>query len=368
MVGNQRIYGILSRLTGLCLCIGLGLCACNDKNSKEGLPKIDLEKAISIGKTDKLDRKDWKVETVQLAETDSTMLGYIQLAGVKDDNVWVFDEERVYRFAKDGECVTVLDKHGAGPGEYRVIIDAVILPENRILLSDAWAMNFYSEQGNFLTSVNKNHVKSLLSVDKELLALGFGLSEEHGDSVPLYWMDDNASVMSSILLHPDNVGNGALYFTVLQEFDGRPAVLSADTIFSLAKIGEKIPELTFHTGKLALPVEVAGDWDRADERAKYIMIYDALVWNNYVFVTYGYDSKGYFDVWHMTDCTLLFRNMVANVKEGAGMPLETSDGRIVRVWPAKVTDGKLVGIIMPDLQLEETSEDSNPGVFIISKE
>lgn len=355
---------------GLSVAIGLGMWSCGDKVTHDGLPTIDLEKAISTGDFDKLNRKDWKVETIQLAETDSTILGPVFLAGVNDTNVWVYDTDKVYKFSKTGECVSILSKKGQGPGEYRDIISAVVLPEDRIVVTDLIRVNMYSDERNLLVSQN-DIIKKLLTAGTDLVGLGYSpesWKQDNVDSLLLIQMNDNLSKTDSIKLPLGQVNNGLLFETVLLNVNGKPGVLSADTVFNVTQEGAKIPELTFYTGKLSLPPEVAGDWDKFEERNNYISIFDTVLWNDLAFLDYAYDGKNYFDIWSIKDNTLLFRNKVSGIKDGIGMPLEMPDGNVMRIWPTHVIDGKLAGVIYPIFQMEEAEEDSNPGVFIISTE
>ncbi|MDE5881662.1 MAG: 6-bladed beta-propeller [Muribaculaceae bacterium] len=345
------------------------MCACGGHKTAEGdIPAINLEKEINHDPFDNLDRSNWNLEVINLEATDSTMLDdFIGIGAIDDNDVWVYNFEKLYDFAHNGKCKRVIAKRGNGPGEYVNLLGVAQLPDRQLALIGApQAVLCYSPAGKW-ESTKKVPLFRINVVKNDIVGMAYTFEETGKEDNSILWMDENLNVTDSLSIQSHLDPDGQLSDPSLHNNFGKPTLLMNDTIFNLAEKGKITPLITLQLGKYKMPNEVRKDWDRSDEMKLYILPIGLLIWEDYAFVEYGYDNKTYFDIWNINDMSLCFRNIMEDPEPPAGFPMRLPDGKEIGIWPTKVIDGKLLGVVMPSLQSDPSYQDANPSIFIITR-
>lgn len=351
------------------LLAAIWMCACGGhKNTDGDIPAINLEREINHDPFDNLDRSNWKLEVVNLEATDSTMLDdFISIGAIDDNDIWVYNFDKLYDFAHDGKCKRVIAKKGNGPGEYVNLIDVAQLPNRQLaLIGPPQAVLCYSPAGKW-ESTKKVPLLHINVVKNDVVGMVFTFEETGKVDNSILWMDENLNVTDSLSIQSHLDPDGQLIDLSLHNNFGKPTLFMNDTIFNLAEKGKITPLITLQAGKYKLPNEVRKDWDRFDEMKLYILPISILIWEDYAFVEYGYDDKSYFDIWNINDMTLCFRNIVSGQEPPVGFPMRLPDGKEIGIWPKGVIDGKLIGVVMPSLQSDPSYQDANPSIFMITR-
>ena len=336
--------------------------ACDSGTTHNAIPTIDLCGKVNKPSCDNLDQNAWKVREIHFDVTDSTILSNFRVLKIKDDKVWVSDKISIYRFnADNGSCESVFSRMGEGPEEYYSILTAGITDTGDILITDfnTQRLSMYKPDGTFITR-SAVRLGDFTPLSGTVRAISFPGASPVGTLA--YTLNERLEPVDSLLIGPDReTSKGFLTLLPLGLMDGKPCLQMRGTIFNMETMSLSRPLVALKTGHLHLPEDVEDDFNRRDERAQYINGLFALCWKSLVFVSYYYGENAYFDIWDTEKEKLMFRN---KGPMAFGFPLKTEDGTTVNVWPQYSDKDSLIGIIPSDS--DETDEEANPGIFVIT--
>ena len=313
----------------------------------------------------------YKIERViPLHTSDSFLLSNVSFIEVDDDEFIFNDRNAVYYVnKKSGKLRSMLNKKGKGPGEY-IGIDGVTLDnQDNLLIYDINARKLlkYSPNGDFMSHLSGDSIGPIKVLSNGSYIVNHTPLSGSEYSLSIYdksWnlirrniSRDNTTDFA--MINFDNLAkhNGAYYFK--QAF--------GDTIYNVTQKAD-IPYLVLDKGKYKMPVEIATSLEKLDkEGSGYIQRDSYRLASNYMFLTYYYDNKDYYDIWDFEKEQLIYRGILDyKARKGIkGIPL-LINGVQVDVWPSFA----LGDYLYCDLEAHEAmkfmpsvSEEDNPVII-----
>ena len=105
----------------LIACFIAGCISRQSKMPAEGIPVIDMEKAVASA-TDFYHLSDiaGRIEYIPLEFTPECPVGTVRRVYIASEDIFVLTSDNMFRFDKNGKFLNVIGKQGGGPGEYRM--------------------------------------------------------------------------------------------------------------------------------------------------------------------------------------------------------------------------------------------------------
>ncbi|MDE5688738.1 MAG: 6-bladed beta-propeller [Paramuribaculum sp.] len=341
-------------------------------SEKGGLPVIDLAANVNAENTAKID----SILDVRLVlhpeATDSTLIGSLDLAGIVDDNYFIYSfDGNMMVFAKDGKCLCSFDRKGYGPGEYGSYASPMAdrATKGWAAFSNTQPKVFtYTMSGEF-TGCDTLQVRGIPT------ALGngwvVGSNSFINDTISYYYYSDK-------FLITDSLKTGMLY-KVFREYDGAtvfgPNISSTgnlatvywnDTIYDITDPAAGLrPLAAVNLGTLGMP----WDFNPAQNRDKVDSYIDASVYSTATryLVWMKYDHKLYAQFYDRATGSLLASISAPREKgQPYGVPF-SFNGSTIYLTPAYYTTDDTFYFTASDATMSELTgkEDSNPALFAI---
>ena len=207
------------------------LCGCSSAGkqaaeTEEGLPVINLSENVEQVSALNLSDAVEHVDIVRLETTDQSLIGRMVDLIVTSNDIWIYsynDDQRVYRFSRDGKFRNAVGKQGQGPGEYNRLNSFYVDDEAKevYVLATSTGVRVYDYEGNYKRGQTKDLFNTALStvVDSRGIILhgGEAIATQHQfimrpipeDSIAsLLWMDGNFNV-EKMYKNPAYVGREA---------------------------------------------------------------------------------------------------------------------------------------------------------------
>lgn len=287
--------------------------------------------------------KNMKVHSVLPLElTDSSMLGECRIAGEVDDKIVLYDSEAIYSFnAQTGNFLFPISRKGDGPEEYVYILDLAISPADTAVYvfdGNKKKINIYSlHSGEFMRSIKNDSIVSLEILGRDnWLTYNSPVKPYHYD-ICMHNLKMGNSRGVSVRKEAIEVNKG--YVTMNDFIKSNDSVFyyESDTLFQIHETGRISPIVYIDKGTLDLPIEVATDYKRKQERMNYIWGERLRFNDRYCFLSFYHKNRAYFDVWDLKNSTLLYRNVATNISSDLGVEVEI-EGKTIYVWPTFVKD------------------------------
>lgn len=325
-------FGKISKLLGGVLIV---LSSCDNIDLKNNLPIVDLSKKVTKSEKD-VGSDLIKVEDFFMLEfTDSSMLGTCYIVEDMDDTIILRDIQNVYNFTSSGAFINRINHIGDGPQEYLNVSDAVVY-NNTINVFDLHKGKIftYDMEGNYiqsllndsLLSITKNKNGHWITRNKSLNELNY--------SICLY--DHKWNFLSGVKKnYSEIIESPYLVINPFMKFNDEIYSYDNDTIYRFTETCQMSPFLYISKANLSIPQEILYDTKRKKERMNYIWGENMCISSKYLFICYYYDYKKYYDVFDIDTGDLFFRNIVKDVNDTEGFPIEINNKQIY-VWPSYV--------------------------------
>ena len=170
------------------------LLSCNKQNSKTEQKILQVELSPQKLAASTLFKK---IEVIPLETNDRCLLKAIGRIIETDDKYYILDDDMdagvLFCFDKQGKYLSKIDKKGNGPGEYNLIYEAIVKPEENLihLLSPMGAIHTYTTDGQFIKRnlLPAGGETDMIEIDKSLFAYWTLLGNPEENKVTYYDMD-----------------------------------------------------------------------------------------------------------------------------------------------------------------------------------
>ncbi len=237
---------------------------------------------------------------------NDSLLSSIKKVVFVNGQYFVLDNKfKFLRFDENGKILNQVGKKGAGPGEYRSILDFVVNPDSYEILIQGPRNDqllAYSPDGKYIRSLDltKRYLYKFETNEKNILAYFFNPAEN--DTVNIQLMDANGTILKNYK-NKFYFKRGKFYIPgecLIYQFGNHLRLKEAcsDTLFYMD--GEQmIPEMILNSGDKQFTPEVRTKINRemdlnpeklAETINKILIPTDLFETNNYLFYRYRYDD------------------------------------------------------------------------------
>jgi hypothetical protein len=346
---------------------------CEKKEKKSDYFIVDLEKAISATNWEMKSLNDISSEyrLFPFETNDSCLLSSCRIKEVSDSDIWVSDKDVIYQFDRQtGKLLFKLDRKGQGAEEYISILDFAVDTKLKILfVYDLHKQKIikYDFRGIFLGYIDNNFIGSLGLIDDN-----FVVSYSPFSDIPFHIgiYDKNWNVVQQFIHRNMEINQkDIINFDMLSKFNGQYFLKTAfaDTVYKINK--ESFERyLIVSAGNLKPPIETLTVLSKQNKqkRHQYISREYGKIISKYYFSQYYFQMKVYQDIWDLSKCSLVYRNLRTSPESKNGFPFVLDDKKTIYVEPEFVSDNCLYGIVpVEELQdiVPNVKDDDNP--FII---
>jgi hypothetical protein len=340
------------------------LLSCSPQKENE-YAVIDLGRSLNTDISNDLSLNDIseKIEIIPVVTTDSTLLQYIFFADVIDDKIIAYDKETLFSINKaDGNINKIINNKGAGPGEYKAIMD-VIVDHNIINIYDPGKRGFlkYDFSGKFIDFFRNDSIGTFKPLTSDgNYAVCYSPFSKPDRFFSIY--DKDWNYVRGGVKNNRGYDFAILYFNGISTYNGNLFFMDADTLYQITT-EKDIPYLVLNMGKYKMPIETAATLNMLDkEGPKYIQQMRFAIVSKYCFISYNYDYKLYYDIWDYQNSKLLYRNIVKSERESLGIPVKINN-KTIHVWIDYAKNNYIYCIVNPEDALKlipSLPEDTNP--------
>lgn len=344
----------------------LPLLSCENNNISE-LRKIDLEKSVSdkanSGKSFVMDVTD--VEPIVI--DDSIAVGSFMIAGADDNNVVLYDRERIMIFDRQGYLQSTIAKKGNGPQEYVNMISVYADMDSRqVYVTDShkWNVLRYTFEGEYIDVFHDESCGHVGGFPGGNLIMCYSPYSASRSCFGIF--DKKWNLLRESTLRKTEIESRILAFDVTELFNGECFFKKVfeDTLYSVTNNTDR-PFLIIDKGKYKAPDDY---YKTYSSQGKYILGETVSMADDYLFLEFEFDGKMYRDVWDTSSGALLFRSEIAQEDDLPGFPVEVA-GKTVYCWPNYVSGDELYCVLIyPEAKkiFPDLSEDSNPVILHLS--
>lgn len=358
----------LKNITGLAV-VTLLAAGCGNKSADNDITTLDIIGHIDVADTDNAEDIFETVWSFQPAITDSTLLDSPWMAGVDDNRVYLYENNKENRMmvfdATDGKCISSFDNTGQGPEEYTSMWKAW-----KTVNADGWTvldvrtkrLLVYSIDGKFERSISNDSIDEMLPCGDGWVALNSFLRSK---DLKLYQYTADWTPVGTIDTGIEHyVLNNGSFSTPFRTYvcGDRPYICADDTLYSV--VGDRVePAVILNTGKLHMP-RFATSQEKRVEREKYINIFFSHVNDRHAIVGFRYSDTAYYQVYRLADGEMIFSKSFSTSHEGAyGFPLKVDGYEVIGI-PGDYTgkDDFYFNIRSEEMGIVTGNDDCNPAI------
>lgn len=309
-----------------------------------------------------------KVQYIIPIETnDSSLLSYVQIAGVGDESIGVYDNHSFFLINKeDGKILSCIQKTGNGPEEYISINQAKMDANKLVYITDFHRkrLNVYTLDGKRLSYIENDSINKFDIFDDGYFATTTSTNSNTKYNIAIY--DSLWNFKRNGLPKKNDINFAIIYSEGTYKYNNELYFKSiiGDTIYHIRPEADK-PYLVFNKGIYKMPDELRGSLSEMDaQKHKYINSEQVLIVSKYLFIKYLYDRKWYYDIWNIETSNLLYRSIYSPTGGKPGIPL-IIESKIMNVWPCFVFGDYLYCNLEGESQnlIPSLLEDSNPVII-----
>lgn len=340
--------------------------SCNNVRENE-YTIIDLSAGINENNVSGISdlNKIADVENIIPIETnDSSLLTYVQIAGVGKENIGIYDSRSFFIVdKKDGRIHSRIQKAGEGPDEY-MSINQVRMNNDLIYIADFHKkrINIYTPDGDLLDYIENDSINKFDIMDNGNFVTTASTNSSTKYNIAVF--DSLWNFQRNGLPKKESTGFAIVYSEGTVKYNNELYFKSiiGDTIYHITSDADK-PYLVLNKGIYKMPDQLRRDLSEMDaQKHKYINSEFVLIASKYLFINYSYDRKRYFDIWDTETSALLYRSIFSPAGGKPGIPLLIKD-KTVNVWPFFVSGDHLYCVLEDEAVrylLPGLPEDSNP--------
>ncbi len=334
---------------------------------------LDIESTINNKKKNSLKFNNIvkKTKLIPVETTDSTLFKYLFIADIIKDKIISFDKEAIYSINKEsGNVKKIINNNGAGPREYKFIIDVVVEDDSIIFVYDTGKRGFlkYDFKGNFIQFIKNDSISTFEIMKNGNYCVCFSPFINSDYHTAIY--DKNWNLISeNIVNQRRNIETDMFYWNSIQKYNDELMFKDffSDTIHQI-KGKDYSPFIVLSKGKYKLPLEIGKNiMEKGREANNYIQQESYASVSNYCFLSYILNNSKYYDVWNIEESALIFRNIVNSNEDIKGIPIVINDVQI-GIWSDYAKDNMLYSVINPEDALKimpKLPEDTNPIILEI---
>lgn len=246
-------------------------------------------------------------KTLQLETKDECLLsGFAHVIDVTPKYIVVGDNQKFFFFdAHSGAYLSKIDRKGDGPEEYSFLGSRFFDDENNLLyLKDKKKIKSYKPDGTFVREFSLDSINGFTRTPDGYWAIyGREYQEQHLAA----FLDKDWKVKRTYFPNL-KTGPEKADIYILPRFhgiDNKAYILLNDTLFTNKK-DQLLPVVIINRGKLKMPDEVLGDFQRfMNEGQKYIQMDGAYILKDYMLYTFTLDRGRHSTVWDLETGELL---------------------------------------------------------------
>lgn len=344
--------------------------SCNNSKQDDHLvyKVIDIGKSLNINVIKKINLNDISQEfnLIPVETNDSTLFKHLFIAGVTKDEIISFDEKVLYSIKKDNGAVkTILNKQGAGPTEYKYIINAILETDSTIHIYDSGKRGFlkYDFLGNFISFFKSDSITAYKRLKNENYYVSYSPFLKTDKHIGVY-DKDWTFLRNGINNNRKDIDFDMSFWNEIKTYNQKLFFkdIFCDTIYHVTT-EQDIPYMILSKGKYKVPLEIASSMERSEKEGhNYIISEDYKIASKYCFLTYYYDYNRYYDIWDIETSELIYRNIFNRQKGSPGIPIMIND-LIINVWVNYTDNNSIYCIIEADDALKllpSLPKDTNP--------
>ncbi len=331
--------------------------ACSSEKQPE-IPTLDI--ATNIGCADKGSLNDIFDfgGMIRPELTDSTLLSYANVRGVRGTTIYMQENNRLMTFnMKDGRCLSSFDHTGTGEEDYNMLGLAFPAPENGDWVAyDTSNKKIvrYRADGKFVGAYEAS--LGAICPDGDKWVGQKSVPEEYNQVIYVY--DDNFLTIDTIQTHLPR------YYmppSILDTFNGRPVMKAQDTLFMVTPDNRFVPEIAFSLANYSMPYYKEDEFEKMMAERWHYLKFDFNGLGKLAGISYQFSGTVTLQFYSLTDCTLLYS---ANVFPAhfTGFPYIVNGTKYNIVPMGQPTDDMVFATISAS-QLENPED--NPAILIL---
>lgn len=310
----------------------------------ESIPHIDIATHLNCGAKGDAAGLFETLAVVSPSVTDSTMLGFPEIAGVSGGSIYLRDADRLAIFdMTTGRCLSSFDRSGEGPDDYTGVWSAWKDPSG-----SGWTV--YDLNGKKIHQYTAAGTPSGAAIAMDSLGgimpcgagwMGINRAAVGRDKVFHFYSPDWAYMSSTDSRMPFEASDGGRSFVVprLTMRGDMPYLHERDTLYAITQGRALEPVLAIGTGRYGKPEIKTGDDEEADGDNR--LLYFLTATDRHALIYYVFDGQATFQVYRIADGDMIFSHTVAFDSAEAneiGFPLSV-DGSAVSAIPLDYSDG-----------------------------
>ncbi|WP_456087820.1 6-bladed beta-propeller [Parabacteroides sp.] len=339
-----------------------------DNNKSTYNKTIPLFKSLELSEYNRTKDIRYNHKIIQLETSDSILLDWPVICDIKDSTMWIKSENIIYSFnIKNGKHLFTIDKRGNGPYEYSRIGDLQYSPVNQCLYLYDYITDkiiTYSKTGENINQIKNDTINSMGITSEGDIIVAYNQFKSSSYLVGAYNMHFNH--INSFIKNNTKISNVSLSRTnPIYKFNKKNCIYIPDTFYTITT-DNVFPFLIIDKGRYKIPIEIESDASKKDIREHYIWNDYGFIVDQYLFLSFNYNKRNYFDLWNIKDKTLISRRCTKNTQQ-PGLPFEIN-GQTIYAWPNYVCNNKIYCILdneqsltlLPDFDIE-----NNPAILEI---
>lgn len=329
-----------------------------DKVRQPEIPTLEV--AVNIDSPDKGTLNDiFEFRGIIRPElTDSTILSYANVRGVRGDIIYIQENNRLMTFnMKTGRCVSSFDHTGPGAEEYNILSPAFPSEVNGDWVAyDVSGQKIvrYTQEGKFIGSYPA--AIDCLCPDQEKWVGQKNVAEGYNQVIYLY--DDRFELTDTIQTH---LPRYLLTPNTLETFNGRPVMKAQDTLFTVTADNSFVPVIAFNLANYSMPYFKEDEFEKMMLTRWHYLKFDFNGVGRLAGISYQFNEKVTLQFYSLNDNSLIYSASVFPAHFN-GFPY-IANGTKYNIVPMGQPTKEMVFASVSSDQLDDTK--GNPAIILL---
>lgn len=312
---------------------------------------INLEDGISLGKTSNnaaVELYDY-VDSIPIETNNECLLSHTFVKHADDSSICISDNRSaLWIDSKNGKVMKKLQRIGRGPGEYQLLYN--IVDEGEYVYVPDISKNQILKYDKDLNFVSHTPVSAVSSIARIGGDNWIAAEHSYSSSVGRYKVyDSDWNVIRESKIRKDTLAKAMVFADGFLKHGNEVIFIPAlsDTLYKVTE-QEEVPYLVLDMGKYRMPEKYYASLDVMDRYSpSYITFPQFKMAGDYIFLTYYYNMTAYYDIWNLSDETLVYRGIAETEDDNFGFPCIVND-TIVYFEPSYISGNEIYAVLSYD--------------------
>jgi len=348
--------------------LSFAICACASSSDTDYI-RIDLEESISLsGTVDNTVSGLYEfVDYIPIETNDECLLSHVSIKHADASSICASDgRSAVWIDGKNGEVLKRLNRLGRGPGEYQFLYD-IVDEDEAVYIPDISANKIlkFDRNLNFISHIPVSAVSSVSRIGtSNWIAAEHSYSTSRG-RYKVY--DSDWNVIRESKIRKDTLAKAMIFTDGFLKHGNEVIFIPAlsDTLYKVTE-QEEVPYLVLDMGKYRMPEKYYASLDVMDRYSpSYITFPQFKIAGDYLFLIYYYDMTAYYDIWDISDESLVYRGIAKTEEDNFGYPCVVDD-TIVYFEPSYISGNEIYAVLSYDETVKLIPDypmDNNPVIL-----